>query len=125
LAAGKTALLMDAPGRNGAAYGEAYTPSDARKIADSAARDIAAVMHSATKLRSNVRLEASSSAHTDDCDGFKLRNCYISGPGQRTKTSGEWFVSTSIQRTQIQETLPKLDFYFVTTRGVEEEIHNG
>lgn len=45
----KTALLMDAPGRNGAVYGEAHTPSNARKIADLAARDIAAAMHWATK----------------------------------------------------------------------------
>jgi 8-hydroxy-5-deazaflavin:NADPH oxidoreductase len=47
----KTAMLLDAPRRDGAVYGEAYTPSDARKIADLAARDIAAAMHLATKLK--------------------------------------------------------------------------
>jgi hypothetical protein len=31
------------------------------------------------KLTSNVRLEVGSSAHTDGCDGLRLRNCYIPG----------------------------------------------
>jgi hypothetical protein len=121
----KTALLTDAPGRNGAVYEKLTHPPMRGKSPAWLLGTLPQLMHLATKLRSNVRLEVTSSAHTDGCDEFEPRNCYISGPGQRTKTSGEWFVSTSLQRRQIQETRPNLDFDFVTTCGVEEEIHNG
>lgn len=47
----KIASLMDAPRRDGAVYGEAYTPDDARQIANAAAKDIQAARSLAIGLR--------------------------------------------------------------------------
>jgi 8-hydroxy-5-deazaflavin:NADPH oxidoreductase len=47
----KIASLMDAPRRDGAVYGEAYAPDDARQIANAAAKDIHAASDLAIRLK--------------------------------------------------------------------------
>jgi hypothetical protein len=75
----KTALLTDAPGRNGAVDEKPTHPPMRGKSPAWLLGTLPQLMHLTTKLRSNVRLEVTSSAHTDGCDEFKPRNCYISG----------------------------------------------